>query len=196
MALRARPTIPSDLTQEQAFNSDTGIPHATSLDTHLTIHYWITTRSILLNITQDRREASYDTIYFTPFSSEVAWKRLYQENTILNKISVQINDTTTPTFPSLASSMPKSLTPATPPTHSSLSNQTVDTTTALIALMQHSLQQNAAMMAQINSRPPPPPAPQPSPLYQYKPHHPPFTKWDGTPPTTTLFLAHIATYKA
>ena len=32
--------------------------------------------------------------------------------------------------------------------------------------------------------------------YQYKPQSPPFPKWDGTPPTTPLFLAHIVMYKS
>ena len=87
-------------------------------------------------------------------------------------------------------------TPTIPPTHSSPSNQTVDPTTALIALMHQSLQKNVAMMAQLNSCPFPPPAQQPSPSYQYKPQRPPFPKWGGTPPTTPLFLAQIATYKS
>ena len=51
-------------------------------------------------------------------------------------------------------------------------------------------------MVQIHFRPSPPPAPQPSPSYQYKPQRPLMPKWDGTPTTTPLFLAQIATYKA
>ena len=48
MALRAHSMIPSDLTPEQAFESDTGILHASSLSNPtLTVCYWITTRSIL-----------------------------------------------------------------------------------------------------------------------------------------------------
>ena len=87
MALRAHPTIPISLTQDQAFDSDSGILHATSSDTHLTLHYWITTNYILLNLTQDRREDGYDITYFTLFHSEVAWTRLYSENAITNTIS-------------------------------------------------------------------------------------------------------------
>ena len=52
------------------------------------------------------------------------------------------------------------------------------------------------MIAQINYRLSPHPA-QPRLLsYQFKPQRPPFPKWDGTPPTTPLFLSQIATYKA
>ena len=62
--------------------------------------------------------------------------------------------------------------------------------------MHQSLQQNAAMMAQLHYCPSPSPAPQPSLLYQYKPQRPPFPKLGGAPPTTPLFLAQIATHKA
>ena len=45
MALRAHPTIPSNLTPEQALESDTGILHESlSGDLTLTIQSWITTR--------------------------------------------------------------------------------------------------------------------------------------------------------
>ena len=89
MALRAHPTIPSDLTQEQVFESDTGILHVLLLDTlTLTLYYWITMRSILLAFMQDFQEARYDIICFTPFSSEAAWTRLYSDYLILNTISV------------------------------------------------------------------------------------------------------------
>ena len=176
MALRAYPTIPSDLTQEQVFKSDTIILHTTSSDTNLKLQYWITTRSILLTFAQDRREPGFTAIYFNPFSSKSAWTRLYPEYLISNTISVQLNETNLRTFLSLASSMSISPTPATPPTHSSLSNQTVEPTTALIALMNQYLQQNAAIMAQLHSRPSPPPALQLLQLYQYKSHLPPFPK--------------------
>ena len=44
MALHDHPTIPSDLTLEQAFESDTGILHVSSLsDSNITVRYWITT---------------------------------------------------------------------------------------------------------------------------------------------------------
>ena len=51
-------------------------------------------------------------------------------------------------------------------------------------------------MAQLRYRPSLPPAQKPLPLYQYKPQRPPFPKWDGTPPTTPLFISQIATYKS
>ena len=139
MALRACPTIPSDLIHEQAFESNTSILHATSSDIHLTLQYWITTRSILPTFTQDRREAGFTTIYFNLFSSEAMWACLYPEHPISNTISVQLNETTPPTLPSLASSMPTSSTPVTPPTHIYPSNQAVDPITKLIAIMHHSL---------------------------------------------------------
>ena len=98
-------------------------------------------------------------------------------------------------FPSLASSMSTSPAPTTPPTQNSLSNQEVDPTTALIDLMHQSLYQNATMIAQLNSFPSPQPAQKSSPSYQFKPQCPSFPKWDGTPPTTPIFLVQIATYK-
>ena len=140
MALCVHPNIPSNLTPKQVFESNTGILHALlSGNMNLTLKYWITTRSILLTFTQYLQEAGYDVLSFTPFSSEAAWTRLYPEQAISNTISVQLNDTTPKTFPSLASSMSTSPTPATPQTHSSLSNQTMDPTMVLIALMHQSL---------------------------------------------------------
>ena len=68
--------------------------------------------------TQYCQEAGYDILYFTLFSSEAAWARLYPEQAISNTISVRLNETNPPTYLSLASSMSTSLTPATPPTHS------------------------------------------------------------------------------
>ena len=91
--------------------------------------------------------------------------------------------------------MSTSPTPATPPTQSSPSNQRVDPTMALIALIHQSLQQNDTMMAQIHSRPSQTSALQPSSLYQYKPQRAPFPKLDDTPPTTPLFFAQVAMYK-
>ena len=92
MALRAHPTILSDLTQEQAFDSHTGILHAPLSNTNtLTLHYFITTWSILPKFTQYRREAGYDTLYFTPFSSEAAWTHLYLKNPISNTIYFRLN---------------------------------------------------------------------------------------------------------
>ena len=147
MALRTQPTILSDLTPEQAFESDTGILHASlSGDLTLTVQYWIATRSILPTFTRDRLEAGYDVISFTPLSLEAAWARLHPEQPILNTISVRLNETNPPTFLSQASSMSTSPAPTTPLAHNSPSNQTVDPTTALIALMQQSLQKNVTMI--------------------------------------------------
>ena len=61
MALRTHPMIPSELTPEQAFESNTGILHASSLgDPTLSVCYWITTRSILLTFTRNCLKAGYD----------------------------------------------------------------------------------------------------------------------------------------
>ena len=98
-------------------------------------------------------------------------------------------------LPSQAFSMSTSQAPTTPPAHSSLSNQTVDPTTALISLMQQSLQQNATIIMQLNScQSPHPPQPQLM-SYLFKTQCPPFPTWDGTPSTTPMFLAQIETYK-
>ena len=56
----------SNLTPEQAFESKTGILHASlSGNPTLTVHYWITTRSILPTFAQDRLEDGYDVISYT-----------------------------------------------------------------------------------------------------------------------------------
>ena len=151
MALHAHPTILIDLMPEQVLESDTGILHASSSgDLTLTVHYWITTRSILPIFARNRLEAGYDVISYTPFSSEPAWTRLHPDQAITNTISVQINKTNPQTITSQASSMSTSSAPTTPTAHGSSSN-TVDLTVALIALMQQFLQQNATMLAQLNS---------------------------------------------
>ena len=62
---------------------------------------------------------------------------------------------------------------STPHAHGSLSNNTVDPTLALISMMQQSLQKNAMMIAQINSRSSPQPPQTQSMSYQFKPQHPP-----------------------
>ena len=136
MALHAQPTIPSDLTTNQAFESNTGILHASLLgDPTLTVQYQITTRSILPTFTQDRNESGYDVFSFTPFSSEAAWTRLHPEQAILNTIYIRLRDTNPPTFMSQASSMSTYPAPTTTYAHISLSNQTVEPTMALISLM-------------------------------------------------------------
>ena len=178
MALYTHPTIPSNLTPKQAFKSNTGILRVSLLgDPNITIQYWIATNSILQTFTQDLQEAGYNVLYFTLFSSEAAWTRLYPERAISNTISVQLQETNPPTFLSLDSSMSTSLAPTTPPTHNSPSNQTVEPTMALIALMHQSLQKNETIIAQLNSCPSLQLAKQPSPSYQFKTQRPPFTKW-------------------
>ena len=148
MALRAHPTILGDLAPKQAFKSDTTILYALSSgDPTLTLQYWIPARSILPTFTQDHQEAGYDVLYSTPLSSEATWKRLYPEQAILNTISIRLYDTNPPTFPSLASWMSTYPSPTTPPTHNPLSNKTVESTTALIAIMHQSLHKNAKMIA-------------------------------------------------
>ena len=164
MALHAHPTILSDLTQEHVFESDTGILHASSSNKHTPIlHYCITTSSIFLTFTQDQQEAGNNIIYFTPFSSEAAWTRLYPKNLISNMISVRRTKTNPPTFLSLDSLILTSPTPETPPSHNSLPNPIFEPTKNLIALMQQSLQHNSAIMAHLHSCPPSPSALQPPP---------------------------------
>ena len=168
--------IPRDLMPQQAFESDTGIPHTLSTgDPTLTVRYWITTQSILPTFSRDRLEAGYDVIYYTPFSSEVALARLHPDQAITNTISVQINETNPQTIPSQASLMSTSSAPTTPPTHGSPSN-TVDLTVALITLMQQSLQQNATMLAQLDSCSSPHQPQTQSISYQFKPQPPPLSK--------------------
>ena len=196
MALRAHPTIPSDLTPEQAFDSNTGFLRASSSgNPTLSVRYWITTRLILQIFSRNRLEDGYDILYYTPFSSEAAWTHVHPDQAITNTISVQTNKTNTQTVTSQASLMSTSLAPITSTAHGSPPN-IVDPTVQLIALMQQLLQQNATMLAQINSRSSPH-QPQTKWLaYQFKLQRPPFPKWDGTLPTTPLLLAQIETYKA
>ena len=148
----------------------------------------------LPDILRYRLESGYDVISFTPFSSEAAWICLLPEQTILNTISVRLNETNPQTIPSQASSMSTSPAPTTPPGHGFLTNQTVDPTLVLIYLMQQSLQQNATMIAQLNSCPYPHP-PQPQSLsYQFKPQRPPLSKMgryttnDHPVPSTDRYL--------
>ena len=177
MVLHAHPTISSNLVQEQVFESNTGILHSSPSETlSLTLQYCITTRSILPTFTQYFQEAGYDILYFKPFSSEASWTRLYPNHSIANTFSVQRTDTDPPTFPSLALYMSTSPTPVTPPIHNSPSNPTANPTTALISLMQQTLQQNATIMAHMHSRIYPPSALHPPPYQPYKPQRPPFKK--------------------
>ena len=154
MALCTHPTILSNLTPEQAFKSDTGILHASFLDAPtLTLQYWITTGSILPKFTQDIQEAGYDVLYFTFFSTEAAWTRLYPDQPVLNTVSVRRTKTAPPTFPTLTSPMSTLLTPENPPNHIYPSKPAVNPTTALIVLKQQTLQKNATIMVHMNARP-------------------------------------------
>ena len=194
MSLYAHPTIPSTLPPKQVFKSDTGILRALSSDVlTLNLQYWITTRSILPTFTQGCQEAGCGVLYFTPFSTEVAWTRLYPNQPVSNKISTRHIEMAPPNFSYLASFMSTSPTPATPTSHNSLSNAHVEPSKALIAFMNQTLQKNATMMAHMQIRPSPLPAQQPLTSPQYKPQCPPFTKWDRTPPITPIFPAQVAT---
>ena len=159
IALHVHPIIPSNLTSKQAFDSDTVILHVSSSgDPTLTLQYWITTKSTLPTFTQDSQESAYNVLYLDPLSSEAERTRLYPKQAISKKIYVRLNKKTSPMFLPLVSLMSKSPTPTTPLIHNSLSNQSVDPTMALIALMHKSLQKNAAMMAKLHYRPSTPPA--------------------------------------
>ena len=167
MSLRSHPTIPSKLTPEQAFESDTGILHASLLDAPtLTLKYWITTKSILPTFTQDLQEASYGVLYFTKFSTELAWMRLYLDQPVTNTISVQHTKTAPPILPSIASLTSTSPTPETTPSHNPLSNPNAKPTTALIALMQQNIQQNATTMDCMHAQTSTPSPPQPPNAHQ------------------------------
>ena len=171
MALRAYPTIPSDLKPKQALESDTGILHVSSPDApSLTLQYWITTRSTLPTFTQDLQEAGYGILYLTPFLVKVAWARFYPDQPVLNTISVRHTETALPNFHSLDSLMSILPTPATPPSHNPLTNPTIDPTAALILLTQQTLHKNSTMMVHMHARPYPPLAIQPLPSQPYKPH--------------------------
>ena len=161
----------------------------------LTIYYWITAQSTIPTFARDRLRAGYNVLSYTPFSPEAAWTRLHPDQIFSNTISVHINKTNPQKTPSQTLSMSKSSAPTKPPAHGSPSNNTVDPTLALIALIQKLLQQNATTITQINSRSSPHPPQTQSFSYQFKPQHPPFPKWDGTLTTTSLFLAQIETYK-
>ena len=195
MVLRAHPTIPRDLTPEQACESDTDVLHASLLgDLTLRVRYWIMTRSILQTFASNRLKAGYDKLFYTPFSSEAAWTRVHPDKVITNTISVQTNEANPQTVTSRASSMSTSLDLTTPTSQCSPTN-IVNPTVQLIALIQQSLQQNATMLAQNNSCLSPNQPQTQLIAYQFKPRRPPFPKWEGKLSTTPLFLAQIETYK-
>ena len=180
-ALHVHPAIPSNLTPNQAFDSNTGILRALLSDVlTLTFKYWITTRSILTTFTQDCQEAGYEVLYLTPFLTKAAWTRLYPIQPVSNTISARLTETDTPNFPSLASSVPTMPTPETPTSHNSSSNAHVDPTTALIALMHQTLQQNATRMSHMQTRTYPLSVQQTPTTPTYKPHFPsPFQNGTG-----------------
>ena len=106
VALQFHPTILRDLTPNQEFEPDTGILHASLSDAPtITFQYWITISSILPTFTQDRQEASYKVIYFTPFSTKAVWTRLYPDQPIPNTISARLTDMDTLLITYLSSSM-------------------------------------------------------------------------------------------
>ena len=94
MALQVHPTIPSNFTPKQVFDSDTSILHAlSSYSLTITFQYCIITISILPTITQDRQEAGYNILYFTHFLAKATWTRLYLDQSVTNKISTRLPDT-------------------------------------------------------------------------------------------------------
>ena len=128
--------------------------------------------------------------------TEAAWKCLYPDEPVTNMISARLTKTSPLAIPSLSSLISISPTPATPPPHNSPSNVPVNLTIALIASIHQRLQQNAAIMAHLEIRPSPPLV-QPTPIpLTCKYQSSPFPKWDGTPPTTPLFLTQVVTYKS
>ena len=189
MALRAHPTIPSNLTPEQAFDSNTGVLNSLSSgNPTISVCYWITTLLILPTFAINRLEAGYDILHYTPFSSEAEWTRIHPDQVITKTIYVQTNETTPHTVTSQASSMSTSLAPKIPTAHGSPPN-IVDPTVQIIALMQQSLQQNATVLAKFNYHSSPHQPQTQSLAYQFKPQRSPFPKWYGTLSTTPLFLA-------
>ena len=52
---------------------------------------------------QDWQEAGYNVLYFTPFSTEAAWTRLYPDQTVTNRISVRLTNTYPLNIPSFYS---------------------------------------------------------------------------------------------
>ena len=157
MVLQFHPTILSDLTPEQAFESNNGIIHVFSSDVpNITTQFWITTSSILSTFTQDWQGAGYNVLYFTPFSTKGVWTRLYPDQPITNMIFARLTATDPLPIPLSSSPMSTSPTPETSPSHNSPSNAPVNPTAALIALMHQTLQQNATLMAHLQTSPSPP----------------------------------------
>ena len=92
---------------------------------------------------QDHREVGYNVLYFTPYSTEAAWIRLYPDEHVTNTISARLTATDPLPIPSRSSLMSTSPTSETPPSHNSLSKYPVDSTTVFIAMMHQTLQQNS-----------------------------------------------------
>ena len=153
MALQAHPTILIDLTPDQVFDSDTVILHSSSSDTPtITFQYWITTRSILPTFTHYFQEAGYNVIYFTPFSTEAAWTRLYPDQPVTNTISAKLTMEYPIPIPYRYYLMSTSPTPENPPSRNYPSNAPANPTTALIARMHQTLQKNATLMVQLQKQ--------------------------------------------
>ena len=192
MAILVQPTITSKLTPNQAFESDNVILHALLSDIlTTTLQYWIITSYIITTLTQYWKEAGNNVLYFIPFSTKVAWKRIYTDQPLTNTISIILTKTSPLKTPPLSSLMSTSPTSATHPTHNYPSNMPAKPTTSLIALMNKTIQQNATMMEHLQTQPSPPLV-QPTPIApEYKLQRYPSTKLDGTPPTTPLFLGQV-----
>ena len=147
MALQVHPTIPIDLTPEQAFEYDNGILHALLSEAPtITIQYWIMTRSIIPTFMQDQREAGYNILYFNPFLTKAAWTRLYPDQPFTNTISARLADMDSLTISSLSFSVSTLPTPVTPSKRDYTSNDPANPMAALITLMNQMLQKNAMMM--------------------------------------------------
>ena len=147
MVLQLHLTITSDLMPLQDSRSYTGILHVLLLDVlTITLHYWITIRSIISTFTQYWQETGYNVIYFTLFSTKAVWIRLHSNLPKTNKIYVRLTktDPSTITSLSLMSALPS---PPMPPTHNPPSNAPSDPTMSLIAFMHQTLQQSSMIMA-------------------------------------------------
>ena len=197
MALQACPAIPIDLTPKQVFESGTVILHFLSLDAPtITFQYWITTRSIIPMFVQNCQEAGYNVLYFTPFSTKAAWTRLYPNQPVTNTIFNRLAAADPLPLPCRSFLMSTSPTPETPPSHNSLSNAPVKPTTALIAMIQQTLQQNGTLIVHLQNQPSPTSVQQTPIAPTYKPQRLLFPKCYRTPPTTCLFFTNVPSYKS
>ena len=125
---------------------------------------------------QDWQEAGYNVLYFTPFSTEAAWIRLYPDEHVTNTISARLTATDPLPIPSRSSLMSTSPTSENPPSHNSLSNAPIDPTSALIALMHQIIQKNVTLMAQFQTHTSHPSFQHTPIALTYKPQRPLFPK--------------------